>query len=698
MSESAIRSRPPGLGNRAIWPLAVFLLSVALIEAMEAHFRRYAIDGIYFQRWPSETLMQSVSLRELRNAPIESLWYLHVQPPVTNLIRAAIVAFRHESSWVGLMRGVDIDLYHLWALVSGALAALIDAWLRRMQLPRALALCISLGWLLSPANLAFVTLLDGTLLSCLLTTWIVYETWRLGGSEGGSVGQLGTAVLLAYFTRSLFQWPFLLLMIGALTLQGVSRRRVMAFGAVVGLVIGLYSLKQHYLFGTVSTSTLEGTNLTRSLGADCSGFAPIPAASDARLTAPVLTERRKLEGTLSFNHVERLSVERGLMACYRRTLAERTVASLLAAYATNARLLLRPSSTNSPNAIVDRLPWRGPIDWLFSGWRWVAIVLVAGSVGLWRSRRQWWQVLAVAAPCAYVLAIGVVGERGENMRFKVFLEPSIWVLLTVQSWFTIRWLWGVTEARLQRQRQRRREHGQHLARDDGPRPERRNLEAGGRERLIESVDGDIGVRNQDPAAGPKILGGLGDEARAHLVDIPPGVLPEILGLACKVGRIEDDHVESLAGHGSEEVTLARLYFVLEVIEERIDPERADGLRVDVRTDGALGAPRRQQRQKTAAGAHLQHQLPGERLAPDDLGQQLGRKEQPGVEHVGQDDQRDAPELLEHQPPVALPLQEEKVRASAPVPAAAAGALRRSRHRPYLRRGLASIRPARHAVK
>jgi hypothetical protein len=449
MSESEIRSRRPGL--RAIWPWALFLLSTGLIEAMEAYFRRYAIDGLYFQRWPSETLMQSVSLRELRSSPIASLWYLHVQPPITNLIRAAIVVCRGDRSWVGLMRGVDIDLYHLWSLVSGALAVLIDAWLRKLQVPRALALCISLGWLLSPANLAFVTLLDGTLLSCLLTTWIVYETWRLGGSEGGSVGRLGAAVLLAYFTRSLFQWPFLLVMIGAVVLQGVSRRRVMTFGAVVGLVVGLYSLKQHYLFGTVSTSTLEGTNLTRSLGADCSGFAPIPAASDARLTAPVLMERQKLEGTLSFNHVERLAVERGLMACYRRTLAERPVASLWAAYATNARLFLRPSSTSSPNVIVDRLPWRGPVDWLFSGWRWVTIVWVAGSLALWRNRRHLRQVLAVAAPCAYVLAVGVVGERGENMRFKVFLEPSIWVLLAVQSWFAIRWLWNVTAAGLHRQ-------------------------------------------------------------------------------------------------------------------------------------------------------------------------------------------------------------------------------------------------------
>lgn len=303
LSAEGLRERTWTLGLPAR-PLAVFALSFALVEIVESLLRRHAIGGVYFQGLTSETLMQSVSLRELRAAPLESLWYLHVQPPVTNLIRALLLVFHRGESWDEVMRGVDRDLNHVWALAAAALAMLTDAWLRRLRVPGALAALFTLGWLLHPAAFAYATLLDGTLLSALVTTWVLYETWRFGSSDGGSVGRLSAAVLLAYFTRSLFQWPFVLVMLGALVLLRVPRRQLVIFGAVVGLTVCLYSIKQAYLFGTVSTSTLQGTNLTRSIGADCGPIAPVPAAHRARLTAPVLTEPRKLDGSENFNHVD----------------------------------------------------------------------------------------------------------------------------------------------------------------------------------------------------------------------------------------------------------------------------------------------------------------------------------------------------------------------------------------------------------
>jgi hypothetical protein len=417
----------------------VFLLSFAVLEALEAYFRRYAADGIYFQRWTSEVLMQSVSLRELQAAPFESLWYLHIQPPATNLIRALIVAYHREDTWAQLLRGVDRDLYHAWALAGAALGALIDAWLRRLRVPGLLAALLTLGWLLHPANLAYVTLLDGTLLSSLLTTWILYETWRLGGAAGRSLGPLSDAVLLAYFTRSVFQWPFVLVMIASLVLLKVSRRRLLVFGLVVGLTVGLYSIKQAFLFGTISTSTFQGLNLTNSIGADCGSVGPTPTASQPRSTASVLTERLKLDGSVNFNHLEQLEVERGLMACFRRTLAQRTLPSLWAAYSENFEIFIQPSSRYQRNAMVDRLTWRESVDWLFSGWRIVLMAVAAGALGVWQARRRAHTALAVLLPAAYVLAASVLGERGENMRFKFFLEPSLYVLVVTQGYRVASW-------------------------------------------------------------------------------------------------------------------------------------------------------------------------------------------------------------------------------------------------------------------
>jgi hypothetical protein len=413
-------------------PLLVFALSFALVEIVEAAFRKYATAGVYFQGLTSETLMQSVSLRELRAAPLQSLWYLHVQPPVTNLIRAALVVFHRGASWDEVMRGVDRDLNHVWALAAAALGALIDTWLRKLRVPGALAALFTLGWLLYPASFAYATLLDGTLLSSLFTTWVLYETWRLGSNEGGSVGWLSAAVLLAYFTRSLYQWPFALVMLGSLLLLRVPRRQLIIFATVVGLTMGLYSIKQIYLFGTATTSTLQGTNLARSIGADCGSIEPLADARRLRLTAPVLTEPRKLDGSMNFNHIDRLSIERQLMACFRRTWARRTPAALWAGYRENFDIFLGPSSQYSRNPIVDRLPWRRPVDWLFSGRRLIGLAIGASLLGLWQSRRRLRSALALLLPVAYVLVVSVAGERGENLRLKFFLEPALYVLVATQ--------------------------------------------------------------------------------------------------------------------------------------------------------------------------------------------------------------------------------------------------------------------------
>ena len=413
-------------------PWAIFSLAFALMEIVESIFRRHALGGVYFQGLTSETLMQSVSLRELRAAPLESLWYLHVQPPVTNLIRAVLAAFHGGASWDQAMVAVDRDLNHVWALATAALATLLDAWLRRLRVPGALAALFTLGWLLHPATFAYATLLDGTLLSALFTTWVLYETWRFGSDDGGSVGRLSVAVLLAYFTRSLFQWPFAVMMLASLLLLRVPRRQLLIFGAVVGLTVGLYSAKQAYLFGTVSTSTLEGTNLTRSIGADCGAIAPVAGAHRARLTAPVLTEPRKLDGSENFNHVDRLSIERQLLGCFRRTLAERTPATLWAGYRSNFDLFVEPSSRYSRNEIVDRLPWRKPIDWIFSARRLAWLALGVSLPGVWQSRRRLRCLLALLLPAAYVVGVSIVAERGENARFKFFLEPAFYLLVVTQ--------------------------------------------------------------------------------------------------------------------------------------------------------------------------------------------------------------------------------------------------------------------------
>lgn len=245
-------------------PFLVFAVAFAALEVAEAYFRRFTSDGLHFQSCTSEFLMQSVSVRDLGAAPFESLWYLHIQPPMCNLIRAVLAVLHRGVHGPELIRVVDRDLFHVWAIAAAALAALVDRWLLALRLPGWLAALLTIGWFLHPANIGYATLLDGTLPSAALTTWVVYATWRVTCAGHRSSRELVAAVLLAYLTRSVFQWPFVLVMVGALWLARLPRRQIAVFGLAVGVVVSLYSVKQELLFGTVSTSTSRGqTSVTR---------------------------------------------------------------------------------------------------------------------------------------------------------------------------------------------------------------------------------------------------------------------------------------------------------------------------------------------------------------------------------------------------------------------------------------------------
>jgi hypothetical protein len=418
----------------------VFAASLAALELIEAHFKRFSPDGLHFEGWTSELLMQSVSLRDLAAAPFTSLWYLHVQPPVCNLIRAVLAALPPHATGNDLIRAVDADLYQLWAIAAAGLAVLIHRWLGALGAKRCVAAFFTAGWVLHPANLAFATLEDGTILSALFTTWIVYETWWLARSPQRSTRRLGAAVLLAYFTRSVYQWPFVGVIVASLALARVPRRRIAKFAAAVGLIVGLYSGKQLWLFGTACTSTLAGTNLTRSIGARCEDNQPIPPGRLTSSQAAVLTNPAKLDGTTNYNHRDRLAIERGLLACYRRELGKRSVWSLAADYRENLGLYFQPSSAYVSNVVADHLPWRGAYDRVFSGNRLLWAAIVAGALAFWPWRRRWRAALAVALPVAYVLVVCVVAERGENQRFKFFLEPAAYVLIAIQLYRVVAFL------------------------------------------------------------------------------------------------------------------------------------------------------------------------------------------------------------------------------------------------------------------
>jgi hypothetical protein len=433
--------------------LAGFLSQIAVQHFMLP----YAIDGQYFQPWSSEHMVQTVSIQDLRASPVQSLANLHIQPPALDTIRAILAQMWPASDPNAMLRGVDRSLYVLWAALYGVLGGLVFLWLTQLTRP-GYALGGALVLLAHPATIFYATLLEATLLTSVLVLAMYYALWRLRADPNRSIVPFTLSVLALFFTRSIFDWPALVVFATCLALVRVPRRRVLAFVLVCGAVAGLYLGKQYYKFGLVSTSSLGGLNLTHSIGLrDTDYFRYLPAggsndASDASLPG-VLTRRTKLDGAPNLNHIGYLGMNRHLLDLYRQRVAAMPLEALLRNYRQNLRLYLLPSTWFTVHVIADRLPWRTAYNDVFSFPVLPALVIIAGLAWFFamRSRRDktpdYGPAFAMVLPALCIALVSIVGDKGENMRFKFFLEPMLFVFIAAQLHAAAGPLWRKWRAR-----------------------------------------------------------------------------------------------------------------------------------------------------------------------------------------------------------------------------------------------------------
>ncbi len=435
-----------GLGGwRAAWradpvrrqAVAVGAGALVLLAALHAFSAPRALPGGYLHPWTSEHMMQTVSVVDLQAEPLRSLFYLHIQPPLFDALRAGLVAANGPGieGWA-LVRAVDHGLYVCWALAYGAAVGLVYAFMAR-PCGRRPALVGAGLFALHPATLFYATLLESTFVSALFVLWLGYELWRLGPGQGSLV-RLAMSVVLLFFTRSVAQWPLLALLAVALWLRGCEWKRAMGLLAALGLVVGLFLTKQAAVFGLTLTSSFGPLNLCRSLSASCPGIAPVelPRALPPPSAASVLRRTEKLNGTYSYNQLAFLRRSFSQMEEYRAVLRRLSAHDLSALMAHNAAFWLQPSSRYTYHVLVDRLPWRSLFDSLLSGIPLVGLLCGATLVWLrsaWASRAALARGLGLALPGLYVATASIVFESGENMRFKFFVEPLLWVFLWSQG-------------------------------------------------------------------------------------------------------------------------------------------------------------------------------------------------------------------------------------------------------------------------
>jgi len=155
----------------------------------------------------------------------------------------------------------------------------------------------------------------------------------------------------------------------------------------------------------------------------------------------VLRRKLKLNGTINFNNYHYLAYNQKLTNDYKDYLFTTPPMVLLGSYYQNLLIYFHPSSLypiKSPiddDVIVERLPWRSVYDLIFSP---VLLILLYLATVIWLLKSlkdksyNYRLVIALLLPALYIFLISVLFEKGENNRFKFFLEPIFYVFIVSQ--------------------------------------------------------------------------------------------------------------------------------------------------------------------------------------------------------------------------------------------------------------------------
>ncbi len=293
------------------------------------------------------------------------------------------------------------------------------------------------------------TLLDGTMLSAVLTTWMLYELWRFSEKRGSEL-RISAAAIFLFLTRTVFQWYFVPVLLIALWIANASRKSIFRVITPISLVVVVFLLKQFVLFGTISTTTFGGEHKLGLIqyhptADDTNGYTNnlnyrYPEGARKYMTK-YNTEKQAIQN-ITF---DRIASSR-LRCCFIESM--KGVASSVYL---NGSKIWHPTSeyVTERNLFpsLNRLFWREPYDFIFSG---PFIVLLTFAIVLWICRnnyrlREARRSLAVAIGAAYVLMILLMSNRyawTEVDRLKFFLEPALYVFIVTQFVLAFQWARG----------------------------------------------------------------------------------------------------------------------------------------------------------------------------------------------------------------------------------------------------------------
>lgn len=232
--------------------IAVILLAFAVSRVL------FYLAGVQFVSHESDDLYQFIDPVLLKDRLLESLWFLHSQPPLLNALIGIALKVSGD--------GAHTVLMVLWMFMGAVIPILIYHLGMRLTGSRFWTLGGALFFIANPASILFENWLFYSYPVAILTLlWVLIVARIAEHPSWINACQLGCVALVLAWLRSPFHITVIavLLAASALVVSGTARRRIVIAGMIsIAAISGLY-IKNYVLFGQFSSSSWLGMNLAR---------------------------------------------------------------------------------------------------------------------------------------------------------------------------------------------------------------------------------------------------------------------------------------------------------------------------------------------------------------------------------------------------------------------------------------------------
>lgn len=437
-------------------PVLVGVLAFVWLMVVERMFMAanasWLPAGFRIHDMTANNSQQTVDIMDINVRGITFAWYTHVYPPLLDVIRYVLASPEIRAGLEPSGDVVDMRLYWLFGIFFGAIAAIIYMWVRDLTRNGWWALVASAVWVFSPISVTVMTLLEPTPLSLTLVTIMFYLLYRFLKTRRMGYSTAFFAVLLvASMSRNIVQLHVMaVLAIAVVAFWFMSPRRskwLFAANIILVLLTFFWPTRAYVMYGTWDVSTHTGYHRAGALWIDPRTAAEPSYPFHISDNALAFTSRFNTQPLVAENYKLGLAANE-LMLSDPVEAAQRLARSLTITVP-NALL---PVTETTGNYLVDTFWWKAPYEWIFSGWRYLALILGAAALIIWsRGWRGSWHLLRrygwfvvfwglVAIPVAFSNRYWPPGSEDlgpihtEAARLKAFLEVPIYVVIVYGLW------------------------------------------------------------------------------------------------------------------------------------------------------------------------------------------------------------------------------------------------------------------------